>query len=917
MPKYAHAIHGPPPEGDQILNCISPSQPSTERKTYPARKATKRVNEKGSEQVSDEDSFHRDLAIGVISLFDGTSTAVTCIEKVIGYTADVTITAEIIPVVRALMADLHGYNVQGDEWSIDKKGRTNLYARDVWNLLGEHGLPIRNFLHILGQTLQRKRRKTKMPKKDGGLRIFLVAGSPCQNLTTHNEEFGALGATGPTSVHIHIIPVILHMLKALDADIAIFLVMENAGSMLRGVRPTFLGREGTLPANFAEYIRRITGFRNPTAEKKMKAADRGAVVDRNRTFFTSAMGFTVEQDAVTDPWEDGWESPCITKGNQMVPKIKMPWLRTRGFSDEAGTLVYTYGAYSPWNMLYQTSFFGGSAQFAELTVTKPPIQWLDWKALLGEEACQALVYLLEHEIHAFKTGRFHPTKDKVIELDKCAVLIAKALHLCENAPVRLPTIKEKLKESELESYFDGIDVTRTLLTEQTLSDLIGNFFKPSIVRAAIQGRDGQACQQFLEGHFEKIIVPQVPPLAEIQAAYKELVNITARYVNSEFPSVINKIQEHWAPVGRRITQRWLDELGKLGPTPLAYKPRAMRITPQHVQALLGPKRHRVEHLESRQGHEKPFPAWLAKCLVKTRGTVDQQMKANGLQSCEIAEAFRETHLLATLYNAPPTHAQKTLMEEIENTKHPIEALVAYDKLAKITPSVQETLVVHVQGIGTQHTLICPVANRASIFVITVTPETVYFTYASEEAYTDRQYKELMHFLSAASRIQTLDQNFINLESDEKLFLLNKLKLNQAVAVAWTSEGLLGIVFQQTFWNFRGSLADAIVSAYGLLNTGALQTSVGPQAEDGISEVQALIEAVDQKLQTCSSTVPDSVSAITTYKITGQGEPVAKGTYVANRKDAAIQGVTLVINIESRIAFWAIGGPPLSDPHGIT
>ena len=649
----------------------------------------------------------------------------------------------------------------------------------------------------------------------------------------------------------------------------------------------------------------------------MKATDRGAVVDRNRTFFTSAIGLTVKQDAVLNPWECGWESPCVLVGNQMVPKVKMPWLRTRGVSDEAGGIVYTYGAYSPWNMLYRANFFGGSQQLAELTTTQPPILWLDWKKLLGEEGFQALNVLLEHEKQAVKTGRFFPTKEKVKELDRCAICIARALNSCDDPPVRLPSIKEKLIESELESYFEGIDVTRVLLTEETLSNLIGNFFKPSIVCAAIQGQDEQACKQFLEGQYDRLVIPQVPSLARIHSAYKEIVDITARYVNVEFPSVINKIQEYWAPTGRRINQNWLDKLGKLGPTPLDYKPRVMKITPQQVQALLAPKRHEVDQPE-RAVKEQPFPAWLARCLVKAKGDAQKQMKENGHRAGEIVEAFRETHLVSTIQNAPPTHMQRTLLEEIENTKHPLEAVAAYEKLAQITPGVRETLVLHIQGIGTHHTLISSAPTRANMFVITVTPDTIFFTFSAEEAYSERQYRELMQYLGAASKIcQGMGSQLLGAESQWGEFLQAKLNNGQALAVKWKDDGTLCIVCQQVHWYLRGTLAETVVSGYGLLNTCSLYSPLEPQAGDDIVAVLPLLRAIDQKLQVCTSTAPNPDTAKITYQVLGQSEPVACREYPTYRKDAAMQGVTLVIDTDNRVAFWVIGGPPPSDPHGIT
>ena len=45
----------------------------------------------------------------------------------------------------------------------------------------------------------------------------------------------------------------------------------------------------------------MTGLNNREAIKYMSAASRGAVVERNRTFFTSSKGVKQAIDAVTEP----------------------------------------------------------------------------------------------------------------------------------------------------------------------------------------------------------------------------------------------------------------------------------------------------------------------------------------------------------------------------------------------------------------------------------------------------------------------------------------------------------------------------------------------------------------------------------------------------------------------------------------
>ena len=176
----------------------------------------------------------------------------------------------------------------------------------------------------------------------------------------------------------------------------------------------------------------------------------------------------------------------------------------------------------------------------------------------------------------------------------------------------------------------------------------------------------------------------------------------------------------------------------------------------------------------------------------------------------------------------------------------------------------------------------------------------------------------MQYLGAASRIcQGMGSQLSGNESLWGKFLLDKLKNGQALAVKWKDDGTLCIVCQQVHWHLRGTLAETVVSGYGLLNTCSLHSPLEPEAGDGIVAVGPLLKAIDQKLQACTSTAPCPETAKITYHVVGQSEPVACREYPTYRKDAAMQGVTLVIDIDNRVAFWVIGGPPPSDPHGIT
>ena len=892
----------------------SPNDDSQKR--YALRPKAKRPAEEGTTGEGEpKDGPHPEIAVGIVSLFDGTSTAITCVEQVFGHKADATITAEIIPSVRAIVADLHGYEIGEPRWALDKRGRLNLYLPDVWEIMHQHALPLRNLVQLLKNAVKKKKLAAQMSKRSkngGGMRIFLVAGSPCQNLTTHNEEFGALGVTGPSSVFIHVIPVILMVLKAIEPDIPVFLIMENAGSMLRGDRPIFLGSSGPPPANFASYILCVTGLRHKRAEKYMQASSRGALVTRNRTFFTSADGFQTSQDAVQQPWDPGWVSPFVKKGSSYSPKTKMPWLRSRGVAGHDGVLVQTFGAYSPWNLLYKAEFWGGEAKFAEVCLTVAPIAWVDWRNFLGDKAYEAIEILLKHEAHATSTGRFFPSKTQAKVLDECALTIALAMKTKEdeNLPFRLPSKEEKLKESELQDYFHQVGVTKPLLTEEVVSNLIGNFFKPSIVRAAIQGADGMACSKFMDGDFSELHLPIAPSIQDIEVAYREIRDVTARYVKAEFPASLGKIQDTWHPRSIPITTAWLEKIGRHGPTSIiGYKPKPAKVSAQQVQALLGTKKRKVPDVQPESsGAAFSFPEWLAKCLSKTiRAKVSNPLEKNIFQTTTVAEAMRETMLLTALDTNGALFHHRTLIDELSEVGHPVDAVTIYDRLARITTIVKEALIVHISGCGSQQTLISVPQGKANVFVLLVDTHSIRFVQASEDTYSDRQYAELMGYLKVASHIQhgpkvALEKQIFG--SDH--FIWAELEKKQAVIICWNEEGVLCVGYHECFWYTRGPIVDTIVAAFGIWQ----QCKLGLQEEaQSSTKPLNMHEAICDRVQAAVTSDEEAPPAVPAF-LRGTGASLSSKEYfLPNKRIDGVNGVTLAIDTDRRVAFWCTGRPP--------
>ena len=65
-----------------------------------------------------------------------------------------------------------------------------------------------------------------------GALLLVVAGSPCQQLSTLGAHNGRLGLCGRTSSLFFVIPVVCAILQALRPDLLVHVLVENAGSML-------------------------------------------------------------------------------------------------------------------------------------------------------------------------------------------------------------------------------------------------------------------------------------------------------------------------------------------------------------------------------------------------------------------------------------------------------------------------------------------------------------------------------------------------------------------------------------------------------------------------------------------------------------------------------------------------------------
>ena len=119
-----------------------------------------------------------DSEYGIISLFDGVSTAVPIIQKKLGYAPVVTVLAEMDVSLRALVCAEFGYRTD-QAWGRAKNGSVGIYFKDVSTLLD-------NRCQLLQEAV------ALAPNA----KWIIVGGSPCQDLTFAGTFKGLLGLVG-------------------------------------------------------------------------------------------------------------------------------------------------------------------------------------------------------------------------------------------------------------------------------------------------------------------------------------------------------------------------------------------------------------------------------------------------------------------------------------------------------------------------------------------------------------------------------------------------------------------------------------------------------------------------------------------------------------------------------------------------
>ena len=172
------------------------------------------------------------------------------------------------------------------------------------------------------------------------------------------------------------------------------------------------------------------------------------------------------------------------------PLLWRPWLRPRDYTSK-GDVVQSPLAYHPKNLLYDIAFFGSWESFCAACLSNqshlypnvpfkkflPEFWWKEWDALLAWKA----------DFDSQLTPQILETVSKLQEFYSNPHIYL---------PFRLPSLEEKAEDSELTTLIATTqqEANPPLLT---LHNIIGNFFKPSAVLAALGGTN--SIKNFVNG----------------------------------------------------------------------------------------------------------------------------------------------------------------------------------------------------------------------------------------------------------------------------------------------------------------------------------------------------------------------------------------------------------------------------------
>ena len=192
LPEPKTAVHslatttGPPPEGNS--DCLRPSlHDSNDVLNCPAgRDKDKDTSPPKRIKYSEVHPY------AIISLFDGVGSAIPAITQAFGCAPRIIIAEECNPILRQIVGEQFMFRTDG-KWTQSSKDTYTIYVDDVRQLLKDRCRIFKEAFALAGPQC----------------RWFVIAGSPCQDLTPAGPLKGLLGLTGPCSslfYYVHVAP---------------------------------------------------------------------------------------------------------------------------------------------------------------------------------------------------------------------------------------------------------------------------------------------------------------------------------------------------------------------------------------------------------------------------------------------------------------------------------------------------------------------------------------------------------------------------------------------------------------------------------------------------------------------------------------------------------------------------------------
>ena len=390
----------------------------------------------------------------LISLFDGCGSTFEIVRRRFGYAPAIFVAAEWDETLRHIVAEQLGLSLR-ENWSKTRHQATALYIKDVKALF-------HNDCKIVKELVQ-------VAKSKNVLKILLIGGSPCTELTLAEGDKGLLGITGPNSVLFFTFHLLMYHMSQLLPQIEFRFLVENAG---------------TMKDMHYDAICKTLGIslQVPRASRQWCASSL-SLAKRKRFFFRNFQDQEDLQHAVLTKitFKEGW-GPLLTVDLQEIPFE--PFMRPRATLTDVSCRL-SWSSYHPNSLVWHYTAFGGKAQFAaQAKITKgQTLPQLQWEKVIPSYFLHSWQNFLRKMIYGTSTKE----RDEAIE---------KVLPLFHNPAINVPFRILTLQVAGLDSFFDKVAITRHLLDEFTIRSLVGNSFHPSLIAAALGTQE--QCLQWLQ-----------------------------------------------------------------------------------------------------------------------------------------------------------------------------------------------------------------------------------------------------------------------------------------------------------------------------------------------------------------------------------------------------------------------------------